>query len=180
MRALLPGHGASRGSALGRARVRLPHLLEVAEQHIRQDQIDDELARLHEAVDATRREMHSLRARLHGALAQEVGEFLDLHALLLDDPELLHGLDQLIRAGRYTADYALRLQRDRLAAERWFLRHGLPYVLRPGVLLRGVWSRSAPASARTSARRRTCRAPSRRARTRRAAAASRPCRSRRR
>ena len=116
MRALLPGHGASRGSALGRARVRLPHLLDVAEQHIRQDQIDDELARLHEAVDATRREMHSLRARLHGALAQEVGEFLDLHALLLDDPELLHGLDQLIRAGRYTADYALRLQRDRLAA----------------------------------------------------------------
>ena len=116
MRALLPGHGASRGSALGRARVRLPHVLDVAEQHIRQDQIDDELARLHEAVDATRREMHSLRARLHGALAQEVGEFLDLHALLLDDPELLHGLDQLIRAGRYTADYALRLQRDRLAA----------------------------------------------------------------
>lgn len=116
MRALLPGHGASRGSALGRARVRLPHVLDVAEQHIRQDQIDDELARLHKAVDATRREMHSLRARLHGALAQEVGEFLDLHALLLDDPELLHGLDQLIRAGRYTADYALRLQRDRLAA----------------------------------------------------------------
>ena len=100
MRALLPGHGASRGSALGRARVRLPHVLDVAEQLIRADQIDDEVARLHEAVDATRREMHSLRARLHGALAQEVGEFLDLHALLLDDPELLHGLDELIRTGR--------------------------------------------------------------------------------
>nr|WP_225589434.1 phosphoenolpyruvate--protein phosphotransferase [Pseudoxanthomonas sp. PXM01] len=113
---MLPGHGASRGSALGRARVRLPHVLEVAEQHIRADQIDDEVARLHEAVDATRREMHSLRTRLHGALAKEVGEFLDLHALLLDDPELLHGLDELIRTGRYTADYALRLQRDRLAA----------------------------------------------------------------
>ena len=27
MRKLLPGHGASRGSALGRARVRLPHAL---------------------------------------------------------------------------------------------------------------------------------------------------------
>lgn len=116
MRALLAGHGASRGSALGRARVRLPHVLEVAEQQIRGDQIDDEVARLHEAVDATRREMHSLRTRLHGALAKEVGEFLDLHALLLDDPELLHGLDELIRTGRYSADYALRLQRDRLAA----------------------------------------------------------------
>ena len=116
MRSLLPGHGASRGSALGRARVRLPHVLDVAEQHIRTDQIDDEVGRLHEAVDATRREMHSLRTRLHGALAKEVGEFLDLHALLLDDPELLHGLDELIRTGRYSADYALRLQRDRLAA----------------------------------------------------------------
>jgi phosphotransferase system enzyme I (PtsI) len=116
VRALLPGHGASRGSALGRARVRLPHVLDVVEQHIRPDQIDDEVARLHDAVDATRGEMHALRARLHGALAKEVGEFLDLHALLLDDPELLHGLDELIRTGRYTADYALRLQRDRLAA----------------------------------------------------------------
>lgn len=116
MRALLPGHGASRGSALGRARVRLPHVLDVVEQHIRQDQIDDEINRLHAAVDATRGEMHSLRARLHGALAKEVGEFLDLHALLLDDPELLRGLDELIRTGRYAADYALRLQRDRLAA----------------------------------------------------------------
>ncbi len=116
MRLLLPGHGASRGSALGRARVRMPHALEVVEQRIPAHGVTKELARLHEAVDATRAEMRVLRERLHGALAKEVGEFLDLHALLLDDPELLRGLDELIRAGRYTADYALRLQRDRLAA----------------------------------------------------------------
>jgi phosphoenolpyruvate-protein phosphotransferase (PTS system enzyme I) len=112
----LPGHGASRGSALGRARVRLPHALEVVEQRIPAAAVERELRRLHDAVDSTRAEMHLLRERLHGALAKEVGEFLDLHALLLDDPELLHGLDELIRAGRYSADYALRLQRDRLAA----------------------------------------------------------------
>ena len=116
MRSVLAGHGASRGSALGRARVRLPHALEVAEQRINAGQVDSELRRLHQAVDATREEMQRLRARLHGALAKEVGEFLDLHALLLDDPELLHGLDELIRVGRYGADYALRLQRDKLAA----------------------------------------------------------------
>src|SRR5690606_35274867 len=58
----------------------------------------------------------ALRTRLQGAMAREVGEFLDRHALLLDDPELLFGLDELIRTGRYSADYALRLQRDRLAA----------------------------------------------------------------
>jgi phosphotransferase system enzyme I (PtsI) len=31
---LLSGHGAARGTALGRARVRLPHALEVAEQRV--------------------------------------------------------------------------------------------------------------------------------------------------
>jgi len=116
VRLQLSGHGASRGSALGRARVRLPHALEVVEQRIAAGAVEKELRRLHEAVNSTRGEMHTLRERLHGALVKEVGEFLDLHALLLDDPELLHGLDELIRAGRYTADYALRLQRDRLAA----------------------------------------------------------------
>lgn len=116
MRLVLPGHGASRGSALGRARVRLPHVLEVAEERIPADAVEAEVGRLHSAIDIVRSEMRHLRDRLHGALAQEVGEFLDLHALLLDDPELLHGLDELIRAGRYSADYALRLQRDRIAS----------------------------------------------------------------
>ncbi len=113
MRRLLPGSGASRGSALGRARVRLPHALEVEERRI--DDVDAELERMHAAIGVVRDEMHLLRERLHGALAKEVGEFLDLHALLLDDPELLSGLDELIRTGRYSADYALRLQRDRIA-----------------------------------------------------------------
>lgn len=113
MRLLLPGHGASRGTALGRARVRLPHVLEVAEERI--DDVDAELARLHAAIRVVRDEMHVLRQRLHGALVPEVGEFLDLHALLLDDPELLRGLDELIRTERFSADYALRLQRDRIA-----------------------------------------------------------------
>ncbi len=112
---LLAGHGAARGTAMGRARVRLPHALEVAEQRVAANQVEAELARLHRALDAARTEMHELRQRLHGALNQEVGEFLDLHALLLDDPELLYGLDELIRSGPYSAGYALRLQRDRLA-----------------------------------------------------------------
>ncbi len=112
----LRGHGAARGNALGRARVRQTHALEIAEQRIPAAQVEAELARLRLAVEAARQEMHQLRERLHGALAREVGEFLDLHALLLDDPELLHGLDELIRTSRYSADYALRVQRDRLAA----------------------------------------------------------------
>ncbi|MFL6593641.1 MAG: phosphoenolpyruvate--protein phosphotransferase [Luteimonas sp.] len=113
MRLALSGHGASRGSALGCARVRLPHVLEVTEQYV--EDVEGELDRLHAAIHVVRGEMQALRKRLQGAMAREIGEFLDLHALLLDDPELLQGLDTLIRNERYTADYALRLQRDRIA-----------------------------------------------------------------
>ena len=116
MRHLLSGNAAARGSALGRARVRLPHALDVEETRITPSEVEAELARIHEAVATVRAEMRDLRQRLHGALAHEVGEFVDLHALLLDDPELLQGIDTLIRTGLYSADYALRLQRDRIAA----------------------------------------------------------------
>ena len=115
MRQALQGQAASRGIALGRARVRLPHALQIAEQRIPEEQVEAELAQLHGAIASVRAELHGLRARLHGALAAEVGEFLDLHSLLLDDPELLHGLDDLVRRQHFSADYALRVQRDRLA-----------------------------------------------------------------
>jgi len=112
----LHGHGAARGTALGRARIRLSHILEVAAQHIPADQATAELARLHAAIAQVRSELNTLRDQLHGALANEVGEFLDIHALLLDDPELLQGLDTLVKDEHCSADYALRRQRDRLAA----------------------------------------------------------------
>jgi phosphotransferase system enzyme I (PtsI) len=114
MRRELHGHGASRGSALGRARLRIPDVFEVAEERV--EDTEAELARLHAAIAVVRTEMQALRERLQGVLVAEAGDFLDLHALLLDDPELLHGLDQLVREERYSADYALRVQRNRIAA----------------------------------------------------------------
>ncbi|AKC87605.1 phosphoenolpyruvate--protein phosphotransferase [Pseudoxanthomonas suwonensis] len=126
MRQAFAGHGASRGLALGRARVRLPHVLEMAEQHVAAAQVGAEARRLHDALEAARGEMRALREKLQGALSREAVEFIDLHALLLDDPELVQALDTLIRQERYSAGYALRVQRDRLAAV--FERMDDPYL----------------------------------------------------
>jgi phosphotransferase system enzyme I (PtsI) len=116
MRLAIAGQGASRGLALGRARLRIAHAIDTREQIIPHEAVEAELARLHVALDAARDELKGLRERLHGALAHELGEFLDIHALILDDPELLHGLDALVRTGHYGAEYALKLQRDRLVS----------------------------------------------------------------
>ncbi|HRO64189.1 phosphoenolpyruvate--protein phosphotransferase [Thermomonas sp.] len=116
MRQLLSGVAAARGCALGRARMRLPHRLEIEVSTIAADAVAAEIARFRAAVAEVRAEMRALRERLQGALASELGDFVDLHALLLDDPELLSGIDTLIRTGPYSADYALRLQRNRITA----------------------------------------------------------------
>ena len=108
--------GASRGLALGRARVRLPRMLELDEERIAPEQVAAELDRLERAMARARGELWELRVKLQGAIAHELGEFLDLHALILDDPELKNGLETLVSTGHYSAAYALKLQRDRLAA----------------------------------------------------------------
>ena len=116
MRLALSGIASAKGLALGRARIREPHIQDIEERILAPEDVDAEVTRLHQAIAATRAELARLREQLQGALAQEIGEFLDLHALLLDDPDLVLGLVELIRTGRYAASYALRLQRDRLAA----------------------------------------------------------------
>ena len=116
MRLVLHGQPASRGLALGRAHVREPQMHEVREERIPEGAVEAEIERLHAALDTARAELQQMRERLQGALAHELGEFLDIHQLILDDPELVLGLDDLIRTARYSADYALKLQRDRLVA----------------------------------------------------------------
>jgi phosphotransferase system enzyme I (PtsI) len=116
MRQVLPGTTAARGMTLGRARLVQPSRYAVDTRPLGADEVEDELARLHHALDMARQELHDLRGKLQGAMAREVNEFIDAHSLLLDDAELLRGLDDLIRNGHYRAGVALRKQRDRLMA----------------------------------------------------------------
>ncbi|HET6555479.1 MAG TPA: phosphoenolpyruvate--protein phosphotransferase [Dyella sp.] len=116
MRQILSGTTAAKGMALGRARLVQPSRYLVDTRPLNEDEIDVELAKLHRALETARQELRELRGKLHGALAREVNEFIDAHSLLLDDPELLRGLDDLVRIGHYRPGAALKKQRDRLAA----------------------------------------------------------------
>jgi len=116
MRQVLPGTVAAHGMALGRARLVQPNRYLVDSRPLAETEVDEELIRLHRALDAARQELRELRGKLHGALAREVNEFIDAHSLLLDDAELLRGLDDMVRIGHYRAAAALKKQRDRLVA----------------------------------------------------------------
>ena len=116
MRHVLPGTLAARGMALGRARLVQPSRYAVDTRPLEEGEVEEQLQLLHRALETARQELRELRGKLHGALAREVNEFIDAHSLLLDDAELLRGLDDLVRIGRYRPGAALKKQRDRLAA----------------------------------------------------------------
>ena len=116
MRLVLTGGGASRGMALGRARLEHPSRHLVDDRPLGEAEIEGELERLRRAILIAREELQALREKLHGAMAREVAEFIDAHSLMLADRELIAGLYDLVRIGRYRASAALKMQRDRLVA----------------------------------------------------------------
>lgn len=116
MRKVLAGTAAARGMALGRARLVKPSILQVDHSLLESHEVEAEVERLHQALDSARNDLVELREKLHGALAREVGEFIDAHSMLLEDHELLRGLDEMIRKGHYRASAALKMQADRLGA----------------------------------------------------------------
>ncbi|MBN8728648.1 MAG: phosphoenolpyruvate--protein phosphotransferase [Xanthomonadales bacterium] len=114
MRLVFAGAGASRGMALGRARLEQPSRFLIDERPLGEDEVDAELERLRLAIEAAREELQQLRRKLHGSTAREVAEFLDAHSLMLADRELTAGIYELIRKGRHRASAAVKMQRDRL------------------------------------------------------------------
>ncbi|HEU0277186.1 MAG TPA: phosphoenolpyruvate--protein phosphotransferase [Rhodanobacteraceae bacterium] len=116
MRRTVPGNVAASGMALGRVRLEQAARFRIDATPLPDDEVGVEIARLERAFALARADMAELRQKLHGALAREVGEFIDAHAQLLDDPELIEGLRAMIRKGHYRASAALKAQRDRLVA----------------------------------------------------------------
>lgn len=116
MRRVIKGNAAAPGMALGRVRLEQPARFSIDTTPLPDAEVDAEVARLEHAFARAREDMVELKRKLHGALAREVGEFIDAHALLLDDPDLIEGLRAMIRRGHYRADAALKAQRDRLVA----------------------------------------------------------------
>ncbi|HET9819457.1 MAG TPA: phosphoenolpyruvate--protein phosphotransferase [Rhodanobacteraceae bacterium] len=116
MRRAFSGNVAAPGMALGRVRLEQPARFSIDSTPLPDAEVDGEVARLERAFAVAREDMAELKRKLHGALAREVGEFIDAHAQLLDDPDLIEGLRAMIRKGHYRAAAALKAQRDRLVS----------------------------------------------------------------
>lgn len=112
----LRGEGTARGAAVGSARVVYPLDFAVVSDPISRHEVPTERSRVDAAIQRARGELEQVRKRLRGPLKREIGEFVDAHALILDDPEFSAGIHAGIVEHRLNAEAALKAHRDQLLA----------------------------------------------------------------
>jgi phosphoenolpyruvate-protein phosphotransferase (PTS system enzyme I) len=112
----LHGLGVSSGIAIGRVHLLSHATLEVPHLTIPPRAVEKEIARFDKAVATVRAELDALKASSE-ILAAEVGAFVELHEMILADPELSEVPKDIIRERRCNAEWALIQQMERLVAE---------------------------------------------------------------
>ena len=110
------GISASKGIAIGRVRILDRGRPEVTERSLDPSRIEAEVRRFRRAVQAARRELRSVKARIPEGTPKEIAAFIDAHLLMLEDEAISKAPIACIRERRCNAEWALKLQRDGLVA----------------------------------------------------------------
>nr|WP_217710191.1 phosphoenolpyruvate--protein phosphotransferase [Paraburkholderia youngii] len=110
-------HGipVSRGIAIGRAYLIAPAALDVDHYLIEPAQIEGEVGRFRAAQQRVHEELNVLRADLAADAPSEMGAFIDVHTMILNDVMLVQETIDLIRTRRYNVEWALTEQLERLS-----------------------------------------------------------------
>ena len=113
----LHGAGVGGGIAIGQAHLISSARLEVAHYTVAPEHLELEVMRFSAAVDKVRAELQELRRSVPAGAPAELGAFLSLHLMILDDATLSQAPRDLIRSLRCNAEWALVQQMDSLVAQ---------------------------------------------------------------
>jgi phosphotransferase system enzyme I (PtsI) len=111
----LHGIPVSRGIAIGRAYLIAPAALDVDHYLIEPAQIEGEVERFRVAQLHVHYELDALRADLAADAPSEMGAFINVHSMILNDAMLVQETIDLIRTRRYNVEWALTEQLERLS-----------------------------------------------------------------
>ncbi|HEX7933674.1 MAG TPA: phosphoenolpyruvate--protein phosphotransferase [Paraburkholderia sp.] len=111
----LHGIPVSRGIAIGRAYLIAPAALDVDHYLIEHAQIEGEVERFRAAQQRVHQELDALRADLAADAPSEMGAFINVHSMILNDAMLVQETIDLIRTRRYNVEWALTEQLERLS-----------------------------------------------------------------
>jgi phosphotransferase system enzyme I (PtsI) len=113
---VLHGIGVAPGIVIARALVFQHQETPIFRVPLLRAEVGDEVARLEEAKDVTRRQIQEVRARTVEALGEDHGYIFDAHSLMLDDPLVAGRIEEVIRRERVNAEWAAQLILDELSS----------------------------------------------------------------
>ncbi|MBE9607777.1 phosphoenolpyruvate--protein phosphotransferase [Chitinilyticum piscinae] len=113
----LHGIGIGGGIAIGRAHLVTHADIEIAHYQLRPEEVPAEQARFDEAIRVTRKELETLWGSIPENAPAELGAFLSLHIMLLNDHTLSREPRQIIELQRCNAEWALSQQLETLLAQ---------------------------------------------------------------
>jgi len=122
----LHGAGVGGGIAIGQVHLISSARLEVAHYAIAPEHLELEVMRFSAAVDKVAAELQGLRRSVPADAPSELGAFLNLHLMILNDATLSHVPRALIRSLHCNAEWALVQQMDYLVAQ--FAKIDDPYL----------------------------------------------------
>jgi len=111
----LHGIPVSRGIAIGRAYLIAPAALDVDHYLVEPPQVEREIERFRAALIVVQSELDRLSGDLSADAPSEVGAFINVHSMILNDAMLVQETIDLIRARRYNVEWALTEQLERLS-----------------------------------------------------------------
>ncbi len=117
MSIVLHGVSAGKGIAIGRAHLITRGMDEVPQYNLPAKELDAETARFEAAIKATRKELEQLRSAIPENAPTELGAFISLHLMLLTDVTLSREPVDIIEEQQINAEWALKLQTDKLAKQ---------------------------------------------------------------
>jgi phosphotransferase system enzyme I (PtsI) len=107
---LIRGVAVSPGVAVGPALVVRWEVPPVAEAAIRPEQVEHEIARLREALAFAKERVELVRARAAERAGPEEARIFDAQLMILEDRELVGGVERLIRENHFSAERAFELK----------------------------------------------------------------------
>jgi len=111
----LHGAGVSDGISIGAAFVLSRELPDITPQTLTPENVEQEVERFIGAVKAAREQLLKIREQIPRDAPLEAASFIDTHVLILDDKMISAAPIEIIRKERRNAEWALKIQSDRLS-----------------------------------------------------------------
>jgi len=113
----LTGHPVARGIAIGRCHLVERNELDIGEYRIAAEEVEREIQRYRNAVDAAREQLEELAGRVIQSVGIGAGEIIQTHVQMLSDSRLRDSTEEHIRRELCNAEWALQMQLEQVLSE---------------------------------------------------------------